>query len=342
MEKYNKDFLQILWVEDDPKCTENYPLEAAISGLQLCPVGCWDDAIQALNTEFDRWAAIILDAKCKKKKNDEDNAAKFLIHALSDIKEICASKKRRIPWYILSGGSENELNDLIHDDRLEWDSDWPRKYYDKNTEREILYRRIRYHVSQVKFLQIRSILYRNVFEAIKEIGVDEEVDKLMEDLLLPLHFKNIENKDYNNRLTYVRTCLEYIFRSMMKYGILPKNKMIGPKGDVNVTWCSKILAGEDIEKDKAKIIVSYKKVLPALLKDHIKDMLFAVGAFVHSEDEKAEHSRKTKEYLKMVDNSSYLISSFALQLCDLILWYKNYLIKHSDIEENQKGWEIIK
>lgn len=341
MEKINKDFLQILWVEDDPECTIEYPLEAVKYELQLCPVGCWDDAIFELNKDYDRWAAIILDAKCKQHKDSDDNAAQFLIHALSGIKEICAAKGRKIPWYILSGGSENELNDLILDDRLEWDADWKKKYYDKNTEREILYRRIRYHVSQVNFLQIRSVLYRNVFDAIKSIELDGEVELIMEDLLLPLHFKSIENKDYNNRLTKVRECLEYIFRSMMKHGILPKEKLIGQRGDVNVTWCSKLLAGEDIEKDRKKIIVSYGSVLPLLLKDNIKEMLFSVGAYVHSKDDLAEHSRRTKEYLAMVDNSTYLTSSFALQLCDLILWYKNYLQAHDNMEENKKLWEII-
>ena len=341
MKNYNKDYLQVLWIEDDPRCTENYPLEAAICGLQLCPVSCWDEAIHELKSDFDRWAAIILDAKCKQHKESKDNAAQFLIHALGDIKEICASNGRRIPWYILSGGSENELNDLIHDDRLAWDADWQRKYYDKNTDREILYHRIRYHVSQVKFLQIRSVLYRNVFDAIKDIGLDEEVEKIMEDLLLPIHFHTTESKDYNNRLLYVRTCLEYVFRSMIENGILPKEKIIGPKGEVNVSWCSKILAGEDIESKGMKIIISRKIIIPALLKDHIKEMLFAVGAYVHSKDDAAEYSRRTKEYLNMVDNSTYLTGSFALQLCDLLLWYKNYKKEHPDIEENKKGWVLL-
>ena len=69
-------------------------------------------------------SAIILDAKCKYKKGDHDNAPRFLMHALSSITKICAEQKRVIPWFVLSGGSEEELNDLIIDNREEWDGDW--------------------------------------------------------------------------------------------------------------------------------------------------------------------------------------------------------------------------
>lgn len=42
-----------------------------------------------------------------------------------------------------------------------------------------------------------------------------------------------------------------------------------------------------------------------------------------------------------VENSTFLLKSFTLQFCDLILWYRNYLREHPDKEENAKNWEII-
>ena len=52
------DFIQVLWVEDDPVVTQSYPLKAGKFGLQLVPYPCWDDAKAALESDYDRWSAI--------------------------------------------------------------------------------------------------------------------------------------------------------------------------------------------------------------------------------------------------------------------------------------------
>ena len=41
------DLIQVLWVEDDPKVTETYPLKAEAFGLELVSFLCWDDAKEA-------------------------------------------------------------------------------------------------------------------------------------------------------------------------------------------------------------------------------------------------------------------------------------------------------
>ena len=109
----NTNLIQVLWVEDDPDNTQFYPIEASRYGLELVSFNCWEEAEKALVSDFKRWSAIILDAKCKYKKGDHDNAQRFLVHVLSSITRICAEQKRVIPWFVLSGGSEEELNDLL-------------------------------------------------------------------------------------------------------------------------------------------------------------------------------------------------------------------------------------
>ena len=104
MRDYDLDLIQVLWVEDDPEVTEQYPLKAENFGLQLVAYSCWDDAKKALENNFDRWSAIILDAKCKFHQDSEDSAVVFLREALDDISTICVTKKRQIPWYVLTGG----------------------------------------------------------------------------------------------------------------------------------------------------------------------------------------------------------------------------------------------
>ncbi|MBR6716328.1 MAG: hypothetical protein IKI83_07770, partial [Prevotella sp.] len=78
-------------------------------------------------------------------------------------------------------------------------------------------------------------------------------------------------------------------------------------------------------------------VLPPVLKIVMKEMVRIIPAFCHS-DNKEENEIKKEEYLKDVDSSTFLLKSFTFQLCDIILWYRNYLQKHPDAELNALEW----
>ena len=335
------DLIQVLWVEDDPKVTMTYPLKAERFHLELVPFSCWDDAKAALENEFDRWSAIILDAKCKYHKDSNDNVVVFLREALKDISVTCKEKGRVIPWYVLTGGDTSEVSDSINDERMKWDSDWTKgenkKYYSKNVDNESLYRRIRYHAQKSPRIQIQE-MYRDVFDAIEKCSIDDEGYNALEDLLVPIHFPDqIEANDYNDKYAKARSVLEYIFRSMSVHGMLPDwGKQI------NLQWSSCLLSGMHATKikDGKEIVVieSKKQVLPPVLKKVMKEMVRIIPAFCHS-DNKEENEIKKEEYLKDVDSSTFLLKSFTFQLCDIILWYRNYLQEHPDEELNALEWE---
>lgn len=334
MQEAIHDLIQVLWVEDDPMVTEAYPGEAENFGLQLVPFPCWDDAEVALKSEFDRWAAIILDAKCKQHRDSADNAQRFLMNALISIKDICKDKKRVIPWYVLSGGAESEIGDLIPDSRKDWDADWPKFYYEKAIDREILYRRIRVHARKSAAIQVHE-LYKTVFDAIESLKLSDRVYNQLEDLLVPIHFpQTATDKEYNNMFKNTRIIVENIFRSMMEHGILPQRKY------ASIQWNSKLLSGNDVAKNDKLVVKSNGRIIPKILGDNIKSIIYTANSAVHP-DEKDEERLNTSEYLDSVGDTSYLLKSHALQLCDFILWYKNYLEKHPVKEENIKGWTIV-
>jgi len=333
MKKFNYNYIQVLWVEDDPDVIFPYTANAAKYGLQLVSFPCWDDARKALMDEFDRWSAIILDAKCKYHRDSEDNAVRFLGEALKDISVIC--KDRMIPWYILTGGAETEVSDSINDDRLKWDADWKeKKYYSKNTDTDILYRRIRVHANKSNRLQIQEI-YRNVFDAIEECGVDDKGYNSLEDLLLPIHFPEAtKDEDYNDKFVKARDVLEYIFRSMSSHGILPEWGK-----QVNLKWSSCLLSGMNATRSDCIVIESKKQIISPVVKRLMRELVDIIPAFCHSDNEE-EGEIKKSEYLCSVDYSTALLKSITFQLCDLILWYKNYLTQHPNPNENKKEWEI--
>lgn len=352
----NTNLIQVLWVEDDPDNIQFYPIEASCYGLELVPFCCWEEAEKALVSDFKRWSAIILDAKCKYKKGDHDNAQRFLIHALSSITKICAEQKRVIPWFVLSGGSEEELNDLIIDSREEWDGDWKgKKYYSKATERDMLFHRIPYKAKLSPEMQIRLVYYPDVFKAIDMSGLDRDVAIYMEELLLPIHARNYSGREYNNMMTNVRKCIEYIFTSMAGNGILPNKKkdgkyilcdiLVDKRGGINTTWCSLILSGKEV-KVGDKILVTSTNILPNILKDSFQHLIEIAASYEHAvnknaDEQQKKNSRQTAEFLDSIGNAPYLLQSMTLELCNIILWYANYLKDHDDEEINALNWKIM-
>ncbi len=355
----NENLIQVLWIEDDPQITRTYPLEAAQYGIHLVPFSCWEDAEKTLESDFKRWSAIVLDAKCKYKRDSHDNAAVFLTQAMHAIDTICASRHRILPWYVLSGGSEEELNDLIIDSREEWDGDWKqKKYYSKTTDRDILFHRIPYHARVSPEMQIRLVYYPDVFKAIRSSGLDVNVEINMEELLLPIHSQQYSGKEYNENMTKIRKCIEHIFQSMARHGILPNKKqgekyvlndiLVDKRSGINATCCSLILSGKgDKCKCGGKVIVESQNILPNVLKDSFYRLIEIAAAYEHAEnrdatEEQKTNSRHTEEFLANIGNAPYLLRGMVMELCTIILWYASYLKKHEDEEINALDWNIVK
>ena len=328
------DLIQVLWVEDDISIINNFINDAFYSGLELVPYCCWDDAKEALENDYDRWSAIILDGLCKRHKQSVDNAVEFLGEALIDISVLAEKRGRIIPWYVLTGGAPEQVSDSIRDERLKWDKEWTassgRKYYSKNTDTEILYSRIKNVAQESSRLQIQKI-HHSVFEAIEECNIDKEATRILENLLIPLHFPSDQlSTNYNKQFNEARKCLEYIFKSMSCFGILPNWG-----GEVNINWSCCILGGQDCKmKNNNNLIVKNNNT--NWRKSFHAQLFWNLATTLNS----ASHPG-FERYLKSVNNSTYLLKSIALQLCDAILWYHNYLRDHSNIEENSQNWQVI-
>lgn len=354
-------YIQVLWVEDDPKIISDFPEDAIeIAEIELHPFPCWEDAETELENNYDRWDAIILDAKCRYRKEDADKAEMFLSHVFPKIEKLAARKNRTIPWYVLSGQGEDEIRDLIPDTN-EWDADWlrvkNRRFYSKNDkvtlmgiekyERDVLYSRIRTQVTYYRHeIQIEHNLYPDVFSALDRLDLASEVGYYLMPLLEPIHFKGTSNADYNHRYADLRKSLEHIFRHMVKMGLLPP-VIIGKskKENVNLSWSSLFLGGNqpsdinalpDSEKKFWEKVTrnTEKPILPKQLSHWLKSAVFQAGGAVHTSTGEGEVAMNLDNYLPHVEGSPYMLRSLALGLCDFILWYNNFIKSHSDEEMN--------
>lgn len=336
----DKDVIKVLWVENDPAVLNAYPLEAEMYGIDLDPYECWDDARAALLANYDSYDAIILDAKCKHHKNSVDNATRFLTEVFADLSGIFIDKGRHLNWYVLSGEIGEDDETPIPERRKQWDGDWPKDHYSKTQDREILYKRIRAHVIyRSNAIQIMTSFYPDVFRAIDTCNMDESAKEEMISLLEPMHFSGTANEDYNNRLVSTRRVLEYLFRSMITKGILPPSfrSEDNSKDTVNLTWCSLFLAGKP---DSRSLVECKSPVFPRVIAENVKNIIYAAGSSVHTVG--SQNNISMREYLQSVGNTTNLIKSFALQLCDVILWYESFLREHPDPEENMQNWKMIK
>lgn len=334
----NSEYIQVMWVEDDPEVIYTYPEEAKEYGIELVHFPCWDDAETALKRDYDRWAAIILDAKCKHHQDSLDNAPRFLINATNAITKICHGQ-RFIPWYILSGQAETDIKELIPETRLEWDGDWKKPFYDKNTDRDLLFSRVKYAARKTRSADMKiHVMYKEVFDAIEELGIDVDADNYLSDLLAELHFPELDDKDFNDKYKKVRQIVELIFRSMIEKGLLP------PQKKINLKCSNMILSGMNVswgKGDNTTLVVEVAKtVLPKIVQDNLIHMIHTAGSDVHTESVNDEDTKHLQEYQRMIGNTSYLLKSYALQLCDIILWYKNYIREHNDEEINALNWDV--
>lgn len=355
-------YIQVLWVENDPKITEAYPREAdMLEGIELHPFPCWEDAERELEANYDRWDAIILDAKCSYRKDDADLADRFLVNVFRRIESLARIKKHSIPWYVLSGQGEDDIRNLIPED-IEWDMDWERltnrRFYSKNGkvkiggkevhERHALFSRIKTHViHNNQKLRIEYDEYPEVFRALDKMGLECEVGFHLMPLLEPIHFKGTKNEDYNHRYVDLRKSLEHIFRHMVEKGILPPNIISsGKKENVNLSWSSLFLGGDQPEnpesvKDNPELRfwskyerLSDGPLLPKQLSYWLKSAIFQAGGAMHTTTAEEEIAMNLEKYLPHVDNSPYMLRSLAMGLCDFILWYDNFLVAHPDEEMN--------
>lgn len=340
MEKED-DLIQVLWVEDDPIVTKTYPGKAETFGLQLVPFPCWDDAKTELDNDYDRWSAIILDAKCKQHRESADNAIKFLGEALKDIATISKEKGRIIPWYVLTGGAESEVSDSITDDRLKWDADWTKaynkNYYSKNVDNEMLFRRIRHYASISPRIQIQE-MYREYYEQLSGLNSDvcSDIMSILEAMHFPKDYPNFNSRHFFNPL---RKALEYIFRAMKTVDLIPN--VFFNRGNVNLNQCFMFVCGMDAEK------MGYRHGDGGFAPRHIQYMMSLIlnlgNAYSHSSATLTDKEIQNyeKHILEIGGNTKLMIFSMALQYCEILRWANTYIKEHQDKEVNREKWVLL-
>ncbi len=352
----DKVFYKVLLVDDNKALgTSLQPLaEQYCLDLQQCE--CWEDAKQVLSNKNDflEWDAIILDARCVDRKGSPADLH-FLQIALTDFNGLCERFNSEIPWYVLTAGGKEEFNFVMEGiKRIPRDEKgWGKMLYfkdkprDENGKDDVDY--LFENIQRAAPLRTRNKIkhqYSALFEVMKSCQFESESEDIMISVLSALHFPE-ENKGFDPVLYYnrLRQMVEYLFRAANKIGLLPDYFI--EKGRVNLQGSSLYLAGEAFtpSNDSTILSIRYGEKGESVFHKNIASIVRSVLNVTSQRSHTTEINKEDKEELLAYYSETHspnLLFGYALQLCEVIIWFGNYAKKHNDKEANLAKCKVVK
>lgn len=329
----------VLWVDDEIDdlidmyegffSEEVYDEKSGIAySLNVTPVSNWKDAKELLEEDEylrdddpEKFIAIILDAKCKFERDSKADMLGFLPNVM------VAIKKYKLPYFIFSGqGQERLLPSLVpqvSDPDYKWKKDHQPFYRKLIEEDQVALKAniIEYGKNRKKH-KLKYEYYREVFDRIETIGLDENAKKEVEDnltaLLMPIQYGGSTHKDYVQNAACVRKSVEHIFRSMNPNGMLPK-------GYVNSSELHRVNLN-------ASFTHLLKYYLPGITNSITASIKSLISVFLHTMPEDGFDSYVDKT------RSPFLLYSAVFWLCDFIMWYAMILKDPNKMKDKENRW----
>lgn len=345
--------MKVLWVDNDPSVVEGTQLIAEQYGIDLPCFKNWEDAQKELEDNFGDYSAIVLDANCEFGADSVEDKT-FLAYVMPRIAKLFGEQHAELPWYVLSAGTMDEFDLVLQlvntDDRKRHNDDWgkllyykDKRYDDGTTDLDSLFRNIRKSHESSHTARIHS-LYGDVFRTIADPRnmLDKEVEELLLPILTQLHFpETIKESTSYASFTQLRQVLEYLFRACNRTGLLADECI--PKGKVNLQESINYLGGQDCRFVKVRYGSAGRGdfIFPELITDTLQQILRVANACTHTADEVPGKRNNVTEYLETA-GALRKLQSYALELCNVIVWYGKYVAKHPNAKENRKWCHSVK
>lgn len=349
----NDDVMKVLWVDNDPSIVEGTQQRAEQYNIDLPCFPNWEKAEAELKEHFNEFSAIILDANCEFDSESVEDKT-FLAYVMPRIAKIFGEMHSEMPWYVLSAGTMDEFDLVLQmvntSDRKKHNDDWgkllyfkDKRYDDGSTDLDLLFQNIRKSNESSYTTKIRS-LYPDVFHTIedKQTMLDKEIESILIPVLKALHFpESVRETTSLSNFTQLRQVIEYLFRACNQTGLLPDECVLN--GKINIQESLRYLAGENT-KHLGVRYGSYEQgdhLFPDIVSDNLQQILNTANACTHTADENPNDEDNEVDFIETV-GASRLLYSYALELCDVIVWYGKYIKKHPDYKQNRKWCRTVK
>lgn len=313
---------------------------AKMANIELVGVKYHTEGMELLQKDSSfEFQAVILDA-FGFKKSDADEGKETNSGLYYSLKTLSGLMSRRvIPWFVYTGNPKN----LSDEDFLEQISVYQENYkfgrpeliyYTKTLHEKELLQDIKTEIDNLENSQIQ-LQHKHVFQIANKINVPhEDINNLVN------IFKSIQSyvNDIEPSLyfTQLRKYIEYVFRDAAKYNILHE-KCINEKGQLNLAESSLFLAGENIKRLNVRC---NKTHVSKIMAENIKNLIFITGAASHTSDVDPAENMHYQEYRKSIE-TPYLLYQLTFVVCDLFVWYDNYIKDNNDISINKSFWVDI-
>ena len=319
----------VLWIDDQWDTLDGFIEKAAtVYNLSITPYRTSKAGIEAIRSDLDKWDAVILDAKGL---DESENEATDVI-GLRKAKDFLLSLSKPIPYFIYTGQTDYLSSDFFKSAF----GDFYSKYDGYN---KILKAVVEAIEKKVENQTIHN--YQDLFSSLESLGISEYTKDTFLDILLPLHYKEKEEGFRPvHHYTQLRKVIEYLFRVCGEVGLVPEQCI--ENGLVNLNQCSVYLSGKITEKLTVKLryIGEGGRIVPEYIEKIIHSVLNFGNTSSHTIELNTEDKEKIENLFKSL-KSNYLIYALTLQLCEVVVWFANYIPTHNDKEYNLSLCERI-
>ena len=267
------------------------------------------------------WDAAILDVLNSDEKPTD---------VISSIKIIGEGKL----WFVYSGKPQITQSDNLIKDILEG-PDYARSYaslpiYEKSTHDQLLIEDITNAVKNKRVWQIEN-QYETVLSIVDTYLEDKDCRKHLLDILCAASgATEIDSHLYYNK---IRVILEWMFRAANKAGLLHDN-CFDSQNRINLTDASLFMAGKPAIHSG---VICEKAHFPVLIANNVRTILEVTGGASHTTIVDENERPNLTAYWANID-TPYLLYSLAFMLCDILVWFGQYVAEHPDVQANTILW----
>lgn len=325
--------IRALWIDDEYTAEDVFIAEGAEEGIAIVGFNNSEDGLGKLEEDIFYFDAVILDAYTFKQRGDTVPDLEGLWDAYKRIVKISA--KREIPCFIYSGKT-NITKDKEDAPYLNLPT------FDKYEPTAKLFASIKEAVKIQPVTQLRST-YKTIFSLFSAEYLGSKAESYLLDCLLQMQDLSVglnkENEEYLNRL---RKTLEAIFKALHRKCLLPVQLV--ERNLIRMNDARKFMNGEYLEIAGDLVGLVEDAHFPKSINYSVTNLLHRTNFASHYNEPGfvlADAERNEAE-LREYNVSPYLLHSLTYQLMDVLYWFKQYLDRYPNEEENKKLLKVRK
>jgi FixJ family two-component response regulator len=306
--------MRVLWIDDEYRILSPFISLAEQSEIDIVPFESSEEGLNELRRNVRKYDAVILDVKGKLNAEYTSLNTRGFGLAWQEIHVIQGSTGRDLPIFILTG-QPDFINARDFKDQF---GDFYQKGRDENILIEAICRRVKdssnYKI-RLKFNRVLALAHDSF------IGVNSE--PILLELIMDLSSKensvNSESK-FNN----IRKLLELMVDRLVQLNIIP-NEISKENGRLSKTI--RLLSGG---------VEGGYKFNEGILNPLISECLKWVSDICNDASHATENLRINVHSFIQSQRSPYLYYATVYQLFDILLWFGEFSVTHSDSEANAK------